>query len=134
MVREGENGHWEAINNIQYNLSLWASYFFSAKIVWSWVCAASYRAQGAFNLPSTSPDSILYPICLNIDFTCLALVSIWIWDSYPHDRDAMLLLSGVLIYINWHAWIINQADCLFALPSLCPLLDTASQPFTRVGI
>lgn len=83
---------------------------------------------------SPSPDSILYPIFLNIYFTCLALVSIWVWDSYPHVRDAILSLSGVPIYINWHAWIINQTDCLFALLSLCPLLDTASQPSTRIGV
>lgn len=63
---------------------------------------------------STSPDSILYPICFNIYFTCLALISIWVWDPYSCIWDAILLLSGISIYIIWHAWIINQADCLFA--------------------
>lgn len=45
MVKEGENGHWEAIDHIQHNLLLWASYFFSAKIVRSWVYVGSRSLQ-----------------------------------------------------------------------------------------
>lgn len=66
--KEVENGCWEAINKIHYNLTLQVPYPLLAEIDWSWVYLPSFKNRWSFAF-AIEPPCILYAICLIVMLT-----------------------------------------------------------------
>lgn len=60
MDKEVENGYWEAINKVHYNLTLQVPYSLLEEIGWSWVYVAPFKGRWSLQFATVPP--ILFDI------------------------------------------------------------------------
>lgn len=121
-----ENGCWEAINKIYYNLTLQVPHPLLAEIHWSWVYFPFFKSRWILQF-AIEPPYTLYPICLNSYVNCLTPTGMQVSDSIAICFRLVILSLSSVSHWRHPPCLGNQSDCLSVPLSLGPI-NAARQP------
>lgn len=112
-----ENGCWEAINKIYYNLTLQVPHPLLAEIHWSWVYFPFFKSRWILQF-AIEPPYTLYPICLNSYVNCLAPTGMQVSDSIAICFRLVILSLSSVSHWRHPPCLGNQLEWLFECSSV----------------